>query len=318
MKTRIKLPIMIGIALGLIVLSGCKQYKIAVDLNEDGSGTRSIELRASTIGEDEFEIELDDFRALYGLTEERGWKLKREVKTLTNDGLREVTIFKLDSEAKRISSWRALSGDLDVRGTLEKGPFEEVRFHNDIEVEKGDGNTIVYRETLTWNKLKEKATDMNAEFFARRLAEDFPFISQKDRDEIQYFLAGMITVSWYAEEVANDQMGDELYTQAATDYIMYMLAERYPDRNLSGLPERLERILMDEGEQYLDKVLKEKLPGAYLAGHTSLTFTITMPGKIVESNATSIEGNTATWKYDLMLVSFNHPVELYVKAEIPK
>jgi hypothetical protein len=78
----------------------------------------------------------------------------------------------------------------------------------------------------------------------------------------------------------------------------------------------LDRIMKKEGEEYLDRILKEKLPGVYLAGHTSITFTVTMPGKIVDSNATSVEGNTAVWKYDLMLAPLNHPVELFVRSEI--
>ena len=35
------------------------------------------------------------------------------------------------------------------------------------------------------------------------------------------------------------------------------------------------------------------------AQKSSLTFTVTFPGKIVESNATRVEGNTATWEYKL-------------------
>ncbi len=314
MRKSIKLLIMTGFAIGLLVFSGCKHYKVVMTLNRDGSGTRKIEVRASTIGEDDFEIEIEDFRELFGLSEKRGWKLKREVKPVTDEA--EVAYFTLDSEAKRISSWQALSGDLDIRGSLEEGPLEDVRFHNDIEVVRSEGNTITYRETLTWNKLKERAIDLNAAFFARRLVEEYPFLTQEDQNEIQYFLAGMITVSWYAEEVADDQMSDELYTQAAGDYVTYMVEERYPDRNASGIADKLKRILVEEGEEYLDHILKEKLPGAYLAGHTSITYTITMPGKILESNATSVEGNTAVWKYDMLLVSFNHPVKLYIKSEI--
>jgi hypothetical protein len=314
MRTRIKLPIMIGIALGLLVLSGCKQYKVDVTLNEDGSGTRSIEMRASIIGEDDFQIELDEFRKLFGLDEKRGWKLKREVKTLPDET--EVTFFTLDIEAKSISSWKAMSGDIDIRGTLEKGPLEDISFHNEIEVERIEGDIITYRETLTWNNLKEKAVDMNAVFFTERLTEEYPFLSKKDRDDIRSFLAGMITVSWYAEEVAEEKMEDELYTQAARDYIAHLIKERHPRRNMSGLGEVLDRIMEQEGEEYLDRILKEKLPGVYLAGHTSITFTVTMPGKIVDSNATSVEGNTAVWKYDMLLAPLNHPVELYIKAEI--
>jgi len=317
MKNMIKPLIPIGMMIGLLLISsGCKQYKVEVSLNRDGSGTRTIEMRASTIGEEDFEIELDEFRKLFGLDEKRGWTMKREVKTPTDE--LETGIFTLERTAKGFSSWRAMSGDLDVRGTLEKGPLEDVSFHNEIEVERGDGNTITYRETLTWNALKEKAVDMNAAFFTERLALEYPFLSKEDKNEIQSFLAGMITVSWYAEEVAEEKMEDELYTQAARDYIAYLIKGKYPDKDMSGLAETLDRIMKEEGEEYLDRILKEKLPGVYLAGHTSITFMITMPGKIVDSNATSVEGNTAVWKYDLMLAPLNHPVELYVKAEIQK
>jgi hypothetical protein len=314
MRTPIKALTVIGIALGLLLTSGCKHYKVEMALDKDGTGTRRIELRASTFGEDDFELELDDFMALFGLTEKRGWNLKREVKTLPDET--EVTFFTLDIEAKSISSWQTMSGDLDVRGTLEKGPLEDVRFHNDIEVVRSEGNTITYRERLTWIKLKERAVDLESSFFAERLADEYQFLSVEDLNDIRHFLAGMITVAWYAEEVANDDMTDEVYMQAAADYIAHMLGERYPDRKLDGLDTTLEQILDEEGDEYLDRMLKEKLPGVYLAGHTSITFTITMPGKIVESNATSVEGNTATWKYDMLLVSFNHPVELYIKSEI--
>jgi hypothetical protein len=314
MRASIKSLILAGVVIALLLSSGCKQYKVVVSLNRDGTGTRTIEMRGSTIGEDDFEIELDEFRKLFGLDEKRGWKMKREVKTPTDE--LEMAIFTLDRKAKHISSWQAMSGDIDVRGTLEKGPLEDIAFYNEIEVERSEGNIITYRETLTWKNLKEKAVDMNAAFFTERLAEVYSFLSKDDRDDIRSFLAGMITVSWYAEEVAEEKMEDELYTQAARDYIAYRIKEKYPDRDMSGLGEVLDRIMKKEGEEYLDRILKEKLPGVYLAGHTSITFTVTMPGKIVDSNATSVEGNTAVWKYDLMLAPLNHPVELFVRSEI--
>ena len=315
MKISMKSLAAIGIIAGIFFASpGCKEYKVDVVLNGDGTGTRTAEMRASTIGEDDFEIGLDEFRALFGLDEKRGWTMEREVKTTTDEV--EMYVFTLGREAKSISAWRAMSGDIDVRGTLDRGPLENISFHNDIEVERSDDSVITYRETLTWHELKERAADLEAAFFAERLALAYPFLSKRDRDDIRSFLAGMITVAWYAEEVADDKMKDELYTQAARDYIAYLIGERHPDRDVSGLGERLDRIMQEEGDEFLDRILKEKLPGVYLAGHISITFTVTMPGKILDSNATSVEGNTALWKYDLMLAPLNHPVELYIKSEI--
>ena len=317
MNISFKPLLILGLVFVLLLLSsGCKQYKVEVTVNEDGSGSRIIQLSTTTIGEGDLEVGLDEFRALFGLDEKRGWKMKREVKKTEEGGNPDKYIFTLDRSIKGISSWQATSGDLDVRGTLDKGPLEDVSFHNEIEVERGDGNTITYRETLTWNELKEKAVDINATFFAGRLAQEYPFLSKEDQDEIRSFLAGMITVAWYAEEVADEKMKDELYTQAARDYIAYLIKEKYPDKDISGLGETLDRIMKEEGEEYLDRILQEKLPGVYLTGHTSIAFMVTMPGKILDTNAPNVEGNTAIWKYDLMLVAFNHPVELYVKSEM--
>lgn len=244
--------------------------------------------------------------------------MKREVKKTEEGEKPDKYIFLLDREAKRLSSWQAMSGDIDVRATLEKGPLEDIFFHNEIEVQRTEGNTITYRETLTWNELKEKAVRKTAAFFAGRLAEEYQFLSREDKEEIQNFLAGMITVAWYAEEVAEEKMKDELYTQAASDYIAYLIRGKYPEKDISTLPENVERIMDKEGDENLNKVLMEELPGVYLAGHTSIAFMVTMPGKIVDTNATNVEGNTAIWKYDLMLVSFNHPVVMYVRSELPE
>ncbi len=38
-----------------------------------------------------------------------------------------------------------------------------------------------------------------------------------------------------------------------------------------------------------------------------MQFSVTFPGKILESNATKVEGNTATWEYSLMELSSNPP-----------
>jgi len=85
MKNMIKPLIPIGMMIGLLLISsGCKQYKVEVSLNRDGSGTRTIEMRASTIGEEDFEIELDEFRKLFGLDEKRGWTMKREASSRSN------------------------------------------------------------------------------------------------------------------------------------------------------------------------------------------------------------------------------------------
>ena len=319
MKISIKSLAVIGILTALLLVSsGCKQYKVEVNVNEDGSGTRMVKLSAATIGENDLDIDIDEFRELFGLSEKQGWTMKREVKKTEEGEKPDKYIFLLDREAKRLSSWQAMSGDIDVRATLEKGPLEDIFFHNEIEVQRTEGNTITYRETLTWNELKEKAVRKTAAFFAGRLAEEYQFLSREDKEEIQNFLAGMITVAWYAEEVAEEKMKDELYTQAASDYIAYLIRGKYPEKDISTLPENVERIMDKEGDENLNKVLMEELPGVYLAGHTSIAFMVTMPGKIVDTNATNVEGNTAIWKYDLMLVSFNHPVVMYVRSELPE
>ena len=131
-------------------------------------------------------------------------------------------------------------------------------------------------------------------------------------------LAGIITMAWYAEELEDDRLTDEMALNAAGDYIRFMIEKNYPGKDLSGLPEVLNRIFDEEGEKFFDKAFRDNLPGAYQAGQTAIAFMVTMPGEIVETNATHVEDNTAVWKYDIMLVAFNHPVELLVKARVTK
>ena len=318
MKNSLKALLVFGLVAGLLLSAGCKQYNVEVTMNGDGTGTRTVKLTAATIGENDLDVSLEQLRALFGLEEDRGWKMQREVKKTDEGEETDKYIFTLDSKAKRISSWQAMSGDIDARGTLDKGPLEDVSFHNEIEVERIDGNIITYRETLTWSNLKENVNDMTVAVFRKDMAHAFPFLSQQELDKIEYFTAGIIAIAWYAEEVDEDKITDEMYETSAADYIEHIIRKNHPDEDLSGILSVIKRTFDDEGEAQLDNFLKEKLPGAYLAGHTSIAFTITMPGEIIETNATHVEGNTAVWKYDMMLVSFNHPVELFVKAKVEK
>ncbi len=318
MKNSLKSLLVFVLAAGLFLSAGCKQYKVEVTMNEDGSGMRMVKLTAPTTGEDDLEVSLERFRSLFGLSEKRGWSMQREVKETEEGEKGDKYIFTLDSRAKRISSWQAMSGDIDVRGTLERGLLEDVSFHNEIEVERIDGDILVYRETLTWNKLKESVIDMTIALFRNNMAQEYPFLSQQELDMLAYFTAGIVSIAWYGEEVADDQISDEMYETSAAVYIEHIIRKKHPDEDLSSILSVIERTFDDEDETQFDNFLKEKLPGAYLAGHTSIAFTITMPGEIIETNAPHVEGNTAVWEYDMMLVPFNHPVELFVKAKLTK
>ncbi len=318
MKTYMRTFLVLGFAALLLLAAGCKQYKIEVTMNEDGSGTRKVKLTVPMSGEDNLGMSIEDFRLHFGLDEDEGWKMEREVKKTEEGKEEEKYIFTLDTKAKRISSWQAMSGDLDVRGTLKKGALSDVSYHNEIEVERAEGDIITYRETLTWNMLKESLVDISAAFLTKRLNEEYPFIEEKDLPRIHNLLAGIITMAWYEEEMEDHRLTDEMALTAGGNYIRFMIEKNYPGKDLSGLPVVLNRIFDEEGEKFFDKAFRDNLPGAYLAGQTAIAFMVTMPGEIIETNAPNIEGNTAVWKYDIMLVSFNHPIELFVKAKVAK
>ncbi len=318
MKNSLKALLALVLTVNLLLSAGCKQYKIEVTMNEDGSGMRTVQLSTPTIGEDNLEIGLDEFRSLFGLSEKRGWSMQRVLKETEEGEERDKYIFTLDSKAKRISSWQAMSGDIEIRGTLEKGPLADVSFYNEIEVERIDGGILTYRETLTWNRLKESVIDMTIALFRNNMAQEYPFLSQQELDMLAYFTAGIVSIAWYGEEVAEDQISDEMYETSAAVYIEHIIRKNHPDEDLSNILSVVKRTFDDEYETQFDNFLKEKLPGAYLAGHTAISFMVTMPGEIVETNAQHVEGNTAIWKHDVTMVAFNHPVELFVKAKLTK
>ena len=62
MKNSLKALLVFGLAAGLLLSAGCKQYKIEVTMNEDGSGMRKVKLTAPTIGDNNLEISLEKFR----------------------------------------------------------------------------------------------------------------------------------------------------------------------------------------------------------------------------------------------------------------
>lgn len=53
---------------------------------------------------------------------------------------------------------------------------------------------------------------------------------------------------------------------------------------------------MDEGVEQLTDAVEQMAEG--MANHI-IVFKVTFPGTVIESNATSVDGNTATWKYKL-------------------
>jgi hypothetical protein len=300
----------------LVAVSACKQYKTEVVLKEDGSGTRTLELSSRTLSEGDIEIALDDFRRLFSLEEKSGWLMKREV-TQTKDGEKlDMYIFTLDREAADITSWRAMSGDLSVKGTLEKGPCEDIALRNEINVAVTEGKIYTYRETLVWNMLKEKIVDFQSNFFKESIATEYPFLSKGELEALKSFFAGVLVVAWYAEENAEGNISDEIYTSAVSDYAEWVIRSGHRGKEIGGIREFVERALDKEGEEALNEFIMEKLPGVYLAGHTSMTFRITMPGEITETNAHKVEGRTAIWEYDLMLAPFNHAVKLFAKSEL--
>jgi hypothetical protein len=299
----------------LATSSGCKQYKAEVVLNEDGSGRRTLELVSANISEGDLEIGLDEFRRLFALEKKRGWTMRQEIQQ-TNEGEEPGTyVFTLDRKAEDVASWRAMSGDISVSATPEKGPYENIALRNEIEVTVTDDNVYTYRETLSWNRLKENIVAFQSNFFRESIAATYPFLSKGELDALQSFFAGVLVVAWYAEEVADNKMNDEMYTSAVSDYAEWTIRSGHPGEDLGGIREVIERTIDERGEKMLDAYIIEKLPGVYLAGHTSMAFRITMPGEITETNAHRVEGQTAIWEYDLMVAPFNRPVKLFVQSE---
>jgi len=304
-----------GAPLVLALLAGCRQYEIVVTINPDGSGSRALRLQADPTDFEEEESTLEEFIALFSLGPDSGWTLARKSE---QEGKSEILVFSRDSAPGSPEAWERQGGDVNIQGTRDPGRHARVTFANELSVELVSGpgpRTCTYRERFAWTGLREILTGRQAEGFFARLRGSYPYLKDEDRLELTGLLAGAILATVELEASAGEREGmAEALARAVEAHAGDVIRRHDPSAACEDLAQ-ITREAITGADQNLEAFLRRELPGAYLAGATSITLRVTMSGLIVDSNADRVEGKTATWTFDVWdaLVC---PVEVFVRAEI--
>ena len=298
-----------GAATMALWLAGCWQYEIEVTIAPDGSGSRALRLQADSEDLEQEAGDLTEFIGLYCLGTDAGWVMERG---------QEYVEFTRRSQPASLGDWRFVSGDVRILGTLEPGSGNDVAFINAVSVDIGAGTnlrTYTYRERFAWTGLREIIIARQAEGFFNRLRGSHPSLSDEDRPELTGLLAGAVlaTVELKASSIEREGVAEAL-GQAVEAHAEDIIRRRDPDAVCTDLAQIVHDAITG-ADKDLEAFLHEKLPGAYLAGATSIELRVTMPGRIVESNADRVEGKTAFWSMDAW-DALVRPVELSVRAEL--
>ncbi|MBU8920240.1 MAG: hypothetical protein KOO63_00110 [Bacteroidales bacterium] len=307
----------LGIALLLIFSAGCKTYKVNVKLNADGSGERSVELSMDEASEGDLKIGDEEFRKLFNL-DKKGWKYIEPASGTEGDASeqKKKMVYSRTQTAKSIDDWLDMGNDIHIQASLGDKRYKDIQISNAIAVELGaspNGRSLTYRETVTCTKLREAISTFAAAKFYDKVAAAYPSFDPEILIELRGLMMGYMAITWFKQDDSEDTFSDELMTDSMVADATEIIKQVDPDADLSKLRE-ITGAMLDDLEDELDVFVRENLPGMYLVGHAELILTLEMPGYVFEHNATSVDGNTLTWKVDFTQI-FIKPLEIFARVE---
>lgn len=300
----------------IALTAGCNYLTVFVSIDENGAGKRILHAKIdSELGETSSPTYKQAIELL-GITGENGWK-SRSDSIPGSTGKKRRPEFELVTSMKNAQSWKMASGDLSIRGTLESAKTDQLLFTNaiDFSFERNMGRrTFTYRETFSWISFLKYYTDFESDRLWDALSNRYPTLQREDEIEFRGLVAGLIAMT------TDLQTGDDICDEAddalervLTDTLFQMLRRRTPSVSKEELSRYLETALDDSSDQF-ELQLQKDMPGAYLATKTEIVLNITFPGRIVESNAQHIEGQTASWTIH-PLDAVARPIEVILKSE---
>lgn len=306
----------IGICIPALLSAGCKEYDVRVKIMPDGGGSRYVELTTASVTSSNEESAYEEFTELFSLYEKDGWTVnKRKVEGNGEEGHRGY-IYTLERHAKDLDDWREMSGDINIRAALPGGTYHKVKFQNTIGVEIAHGahaKSITYHETLGWDSLKEELIDFFATWYQDSISATYPELGSVELAELRGLFAGHLAMGLAAVEETGDFDGESV----ARDMVSMatgIIRRARPDAATEDVYGITEAVLNDSTNKF-ERFAAREMPGFELAFFTGINLSVTMPGRIVESNADEVQERTAIWNLDIMQ-TINRPIELFVRAEV--
>ncbi len=317
---RTLLPILIG----LIALTGCQEYDVEVVVEPDGSGSRELVLSTNSRPNGTSEPTLMEFEHAYCLDDRSGWKTVETGKAEEEDSTKSFfgtrpsrALWQRDARATRPTDWARMSGDIRLLGDPVGSRDSEVEFTNRIAVETAtdSGKAILtYSEQFEWIGLKEAVAHRQADLFVKQTDEHCPEISPEVRGELRGLMIGAMLMELDLSVRDVDDGEHEALAATITDLALAAMTGKHGAPTPAEMTAIVTRLLADPDGELTDW-LEEMLPGAGLGIETAIEISVTLPGEIVQSNADTIDGRTASWTIDI-LQALVWPVEIFARAEI--
>lgn len=294
-----------ALAAAAVGFAGCTDYDITTTIDRDGGGRRSEVLRVSS-GENEQSIAADDYVYLLGLGEESGWSHRTEA----DDDTKHV--FERTHRIRDAKGWAGLTGSVRLHGTTPVHASErvgrvtlgDVGFSNRVEVGRTrstGGDTVTYRESFVWKNGPDPIVEYFAASVTDAIAARYSRISAAQRGELEGMTrAGLWSVIDAGLLGPGSEVDDTVLLERFVSRTGYLAAAAIRPAHPDVRPEDLAAILRREidDEERLGGFLKTKVPGLDLAGAVGIELRLILPGRVVDSNAASVKGDTLVWEID--------------------
>lgn len=315
-------PFRVALALVVLAASGCVEYTIETALNEDGSGFRQETMEITN--NDELRMPEARFRDLMFATERQGWEHRIEV-----DAKGDTTrILERRQAVSDLSSWSQLSDKVRIRSAIRSRggtsigflDLDNVQFRNTVEVGRASQSsgvtTYSFRESYVWDNGFDVIVEFLMERFDQELSSRYPRLTVFDRGGIVGFARAQF---WAAvDQGLLEGEDDERLLQEIVNKTTQHAAKIVHARDPRSDPEAIRTVLAEivSGEtDALEQLFEETLPGINLGFNTNIVFRLTMPGRVVDSNAHSERGPTLVWEFG-PTDALAEPIEIYAESVV--
>jgi hypothetical protein len=288
-------------------LGGCTEYRIETTLRPDGSGLRNEVMLVEPF-EDEVENEAfrTDFGYLMNATNDHRWTHRRDA-----DDEDTVHVFLRETVVGDFNSWFDLSDNVHIRGATAANAdslvgdvrLGDVHFRNRVRVERGrvaEGTSYTYRETFYWEELADVLVEYIVRKFMSAIVAEYRNLDAAQRGELNGLATGAI---WFAvgqglfetSGVEDPELVSALLRSTGVG-AAGIVRRRYPGVNTEAFTRLLEEVYDDDRDEF-GEFVETLLPGVQLAINTEIVFRLSLPGRILSSNAHDRDGDTLIWEF---------------------
>lgn len=302
------IPILFG-------LNGCVRTRIGVTLDSDGSGTRSNEISWKEGTLDDLGLSEADVRELLDLDPARGWISRREARPDDGGQMQPHLVFARETPIASIADWTRDGADLSVR----TAPGAPTRLVDTVAVEVGRGagyRILEYRETFDARSVKELLDRHLAERIAQAVATARPSLEERKVTELRgLFRAHLHHFPSIVLDDDDSEAALREFVAIAGPQAAWIVADGRPSaEDMDAMRQLLQRAF-DDRDESIDRYLEQEVPGVSLLALMNLDFEITVPGRIVETNADRSSDGFAAWERPIWS-ALQTPIVFQVRTRI--